>query len=335
MKKILALLMCACLILGLAACGGDKENTDTASKSTMGVLPENPPEKPAFKEVGENGSRTDDEVGFQLELPELGEKIVVLETTMGNMYIRLFPESAPITVTNFVGLVEAGYYDGITFHRVINDFMIQGGDPEGTGSGGTSVWGNKFEDEFNANLLNIRGSLSMANSGLATNGSQFFINQNTESTSKTYYNYSYIYNQLESNSGDTLREEYEEYKDQLTDYADAEAYIKAAIDQYIGQNMIFSDLVSSEAWELYSSCGGNIHLDGAFKGGYGGHSVFGQVFKGIDVLDAIAGVEVDATYYKPLTDVVINKAYTTVVTQEILTGADPIVYEASSGVVVP
>ncbi len=330
MKKLLALLLCICLVFCFAGCGGK----NAEDNSTMGKLPENPPEKPQFTAVGENGSRTDDPVGFQLELPAVGEKIVVLETSMGNMYIRLFPKSAPITVTNFVGLVEAGYYDGISFHRVISDFMIQGGDPEGTGMGGTSVWGDKFEDEFNANLLNIRGSLSMANSGLATNGSQFFINQNSESTSKTYYDYNSIYSQLEASSGDGLRAEYEQYKSQLTEYADADAYVKAVIDQYIGKNMIFSDSVSNEAWEIYKNCGGNIHLDGAFKGGYGGHSVFGQVFKGISVLDAIAGVEVDTSSYKPLTDVIINKAYTTVVTEEILLGADPVENKVPEGIVV-
>lgn len=330
MKKFLALLLCICLVFCFAGCG---EKTE---ESTMGKLPENPPEKPQFIAVGENGSRTDDPVGFQLELPEIGEEIAVLETSMGNMYIRLFPESAPITVANFKGLVSAGYYNGITFHRVVKDFVIQGGDPKGTGAGGTSVWGGEFEDEFNANLLNIRGSLSMANAGVGTNGSQFFINQNSEPVSKNYFdNYSVIYNQLEEINGDYLRTQYEQYKSQLTEYADAEAYVKAMIDQYIvtQQGLILSDLVSDEAWEIYKNCGGNINLDGAFKGGYGGHSVFGQVFKGISVLDAIAGVQVNAETEKPLTDVIINKAYLTVVTDEILEGADPVVNKAPEGIV--
>lgn len=332
MKKFLTLLLCICLVFCFVGCGGK----DAEENSTMGKLPENPPEKPQFVAVGENGSRTDDAVGFQLELPAVGEEIAVLETSMGNMYIRLFPESAPITVTNFKGLVSAGYYNGITFHRVVKDFVIQGGDPEGTGGGGTSVWGGEFEDEFNANLLNIRGSLSMANAGVGTNGSQFFINQNSEPVSKNYFdNYSVIYNQLEEINGDYLRTQYEQYKSQLTEYADAEAYVKAMIDQYIvtQQGLILSDLVSDEAWEIYKNCGGNINLDGAFKGGYGGHSVFGQVFKGISVLDAIAEVQVNAENDKPLTDVTINKAYLTTVTDEILANADPVVNKAPEGIV--
>ena len=82
---------------------------------------------------------------------------------------------APKTVENFVKLAESGYYNGIIFHRVIPDFMIQGGDPTGTGMGGESIWGNSFEDEFSDKAFNLKGALSMANAGPNTNGSQFFI----------------------------------------------------------------------------------------------------------------------------------------------------------------
>ena len=113
----------------------------------------------------------------QTAMPESGEQIVVMETSLGTIKIKLFPKMAPKTVENFVGLADKGYYDGLIFHRVIPDFMVQGGDPTGTGTGGASLWGGKFEDEFNPNLKNIRGTLSMANSGPNTNGSQFFIVQ--------------------------------------------------------------------------------------------------------------------------------------------------------------
>lgn len=114
--------------------------------------------------------------------PEKGEQIVTMETSMGTIKIKLFPTKAPKTVENFVGLVDKGYYDGIVFHRVIPDFMIQGGDPTGTGTAGESLWGGKFEDEFHPDLKNIRGALSMANAGPNTNGSQFFIVQNKDGT---------------------------------------------------------------------------------------------------------------------------------------------------------
>ena len=103
------------------------------------------------------------------------EALVVMNTTLGSIKIKLFPEFAPKTVENFLTHAENGYYNGIIFHRVIEDFMIQGGDPTGTGMGGESIWGNSFEDEFSMKLFNLKGALSMANAGPGTNGSQFFI----------------------------------------------------------------------------------------------------------------------------------------------------------------
>lgn len=115
------------------------------------------------------------------EFPQLStevasnEKTATIKTTMGELKVKLFPEIAPKAVENFVKLAESGYYNGIIFHRVIPDFMIQGGDPTGTGMGGESVWGTSFEDEFSDKAFNLKGALSMANAGPHTNGSQFFI----------------------------------------------------------------------------------------------------------------------------------------------------------------
>ncbi len=107
---------------------------------------------------------------------DMQEKIVVLETNQGIIEIKLMPEAAPKTCENFIGLVEKGYYDGLLFHRVIKDFMLQGGDPTGTGRGGESIWGKPFEDEVKPNITFDRpGILAMANAGPNTNGSQFFI----------------------------------------------------------------------------------------------------------------------------------------------------------------
>ena len=115
----------------------------------------------------------------QLDLKsEKGPKAVI-KTNRGDITVQLFPELAPKTVQNFIELSKKGYYDGVIFHRVIPDFMIQGGDPTGTGMGGESIYGESFEDEFSRELFNLRGALSMANSGPNTNGSQFFIVNNT------------------------------------------------------------------------------------------------------------------------------------------------------------
>lgn len=114
----------------------------------------------------------------QLDLASVEGPLAKIKTNHGDMTIKLFSEQAPKTVANFVGLAKSGYYDGVIFHRIIKDFMIQGGDPTGTGMGGQSIYGESFEDEFSAELYNIRGALSMANAGPNTNGSQFFIVQN-------------------------------------------------------------------------------------------------------------------------------------------------------------
>lgn len=165
MKKLQFWLVILIGMLILAGCGTSKETDEAAPKS------------PASKTEEKEGS---DQVA-NAHFPQLSnevsenEKLVEMETTMGTIKIRLFPEYAPKAVENFVTHSEEGYYDGLTFHRVINDFMIQGGDPNGDGTGGESIYGAPFKDEFSTNLFNIRGALSMANSGANTNGSQFFI----------------------------------------------------------------------------------------------------------------------------------------------------------------
>ncbi len=111
------------------------------------------------------------------QLNEVNEKnpLVTVHTNQGDFTLELFPEVAPKTVENFVTHAKNGYYDGVIFHRVIEDFMIQGGDPTGTGMGGESIYGRTFEDEFSREAFNLYGTLSMANAGPNTNGSQFFI----------------------------------------------------------------------------------------------------------------------------------------------------------------
>ena len=114
------------------------------------------------------------------QFPQLNElntsnPLVTVHTNHGDFKLELFPEIAPKTVENFVTHAKNGYYNGVIFHRVIEDFMIQGGDPTGTGMGGESIYGRTFEDEFSREAFNLYGALSMANAGPNTNGSQFFI----------------------------------------------------------------------------------------------------------------------------------------------------------------
>lgn len=188
---------------------------------------------------------------YQLNAIENGDTAVIMKTSMGDIKIKLFPKEAPKTVENFLTHAKNGYYNGLIFHRVIKDFMIQGGDPTGTGMGGESIWGERFEDEFDPALHNLRGALSMANAGPNTNGSQFFIVQ-----AKT----------LPPTMADQMK-------------AMPEAFPEATI-------------------EAYEKLGGTPWLD--FR-----HTVFGQVMEGMEVVDAIADVEVGAAD-KPLTPVTIN-----------------------------
>ena len=116
----------------------------------------------------------------QIRALQQGDTVAVMKTTLGEIKILLFPDAAPKTVENFTTHAKNGYYNRIIFHRVIPGFMIQGGDPTGTGRGGESIWGRSFEDEFSVDYHNIRGALSMANAGPSTNGSQFFIVQAKE-----------------------------------------------------------------------------------------------------------------------------------------------------------
>ena len=189
----------------------------------------------------------------QLEMPSKGEKIAVMKTNMGDIKIRLFPEIAPKAVENFISHSQDGYYGGLIFHRVIKDFMIQGGDPTGTGRGGESIYGRSFEDEFDLSARNYRGALSMANAGPNTNGSQFFIVQ-----------------------------------------------AKNVDEGLISQMVELADRgFPQEVTENYKKVGGTPWLD--FK-----HTVFGQVFEGMYVVDAIAGVKV-GPQDKPVDDVIIER----------------------------
>ena len=128
------------------------------------------------------------------------EAEAILHTSMGDITIKLFPKYAPLAVNNFLTHAKKGYYNGLTFHRVISDFMIQSGDPNGDGTGGESIWkgnnpkidsGKGFANEISAYLYNLRGALAMANTGANTNGSQFYINQNPRNESSSLSTNSY------------------------------------------------------------------------------------------------------------------------------------------------
>ena len=213
----------------------------------------------------------------QFEAAEKNTPVVTLHTTKGDIKLMLFPQTAPKTVENFVTHCEAGYYDGIIFHRVMENFMIQGGDPQGTGSGGASVWGHAFLDEFSDNLHHFRGAISMANSGINTNGSQFFIVQSSDS---------HIPGQEEGIMRDMLLNELQWRLTTFAQQGCSEAEYTVLLAEYEGilrevdQNGFTEEQKAryQTALEKYTEVGGTYYLD--YK-----HTVFGQVIEGMDVVD--------------------------------------------------
>lgn len=220
---------------------------------------------------------TEHEVGYQLEMPEEGEEVAIIHTNYGDICLRFFPEAAPKAVENFLTHAGNGYYDGLIFHRVSKNFMIQGGDPEGTGSGGESIYGESFEDEFSDKLFNIRGSVAMANAGKDTNGSQFFINQaNAEAFTG--------WESIDSN--------WKGVKEELASYY-AKGQLEEVLESSANAASVFynADLATDEVRKLYEENGGNYFLDGNNNAADKGHTVFAQVYDGMDVVDEIASVE--------------------------------------------
>lgn len=149
---------------------------------------------------------------IQTQQMHAGNYLATINTSLGTIKIELYPNEAPKAVENFIELSKKGYYDGIKFHRVIQDFMIQGGDPTGTGRGGESIWKKPFNDEFSDKMHHFNGALSMANSGPNTNGSQFFIVQNDDGSQLTEEYFKRIENQSRSKVkySDDLIKKYQE-----------------------------------------------------------------------------------------------------------------------------
>lgn len=128
-----------------------------------------------FAGCGTDKKESGSKMPMQFQTPAQDAPVAVMHTNQGDISLVLFPEKAPKACENFLTHAKDGYYNGVIFHRVIEGFMIQGGDPEGTGRGGQSIWGRVFENEVSGDLRHFVGALSMANAGPNTNGSQFFI----------------------------------------------------------------------------------------------------------------------------------------------------------------
>lgn len=313
MKRIFAGIF-AGLLIGLAGCGTGGASSSQSSSAPSASSGESSQEAsqaspegevtevPPFNGLDPAASLSNEELAATIQAAYEGtgefapDKLPTAElvTSMGNIKIRLFPQFAPKTVENFITHAKDGYYNNTKFHRVIKDFMIQGGDPKGDSTGGTSIWKSPFEDELNDILHNFRGALSMANSGPNTNGSQFFIVQNnTPITDEMWDSFTLdIY---------INRQKFEGYQ-RLIPFTEGLTQETAQSDTRLQQAM---DILNAElaekhsagmpedyntrlqpAKDIYKQVGGAAYLDNK-------HTVFGYVYEGMDVVDAIASVEVD------------------------------------------
>ena len=196
MKKLLSLGLTVVCLATLSGCenmtrairGNDYVDAKTAANSYAAQASASASSSKAYQKEIKKALQADASAFPQLSTEVAqNEAEVIMHTSKGDITIKLFQKYAPLAVENFLTHAKKGYYDGLLFHRVISDFMIQSGDPKGNGTGGESIWkgkdkkidsGNGFANEISPYLYNIRGALAMANAGADTNGSQFFINQN-------------------------------------------------------------------------------------------------------------------------------------------------------------
>lgn len=236
------------VVLSLTGCGKkNEENNNVTPTVTAGSAAEEgvePTQTEAAKKLKQFADIEEGEVYAKINIEGYG-----------TITVKFFPEEAPKAVENFITHAKEGYYDGVTFHRILDDFMIQGGDPTGTGAGGESIWGASFEDEFAEDLHPYRGALCMANAGSNTNGSQFFIVQADAA---------YI-----ASMEEMLQAQYE-----------------VTLGEYI--KMGYDTELTDEQVKNYETYGGTPWL-------YEHHTVFGQVMDGFDVLDAVAGVKTNSS----------------------------------------
>ena len=214
MKIILLISIFLVMLFVLTGCkkketNSNKNTVDTKSNTTESNTQKNEISKERVVDTVDYKAAAEK----QMALPEDGEEIAILHIKgFGDVKVKFFKEVAPKAVENFVTHAKEGYYDGLTFHRVINEFMIQGGDPEGTGMGGESIWGQGFGTELDYSLVPYRGSLCMAMSSIPNSiGSQFFITQANYSEDMAAY-------LQQGGYPEGLIEEYREYGGYLSLY---------------------------------------------------------------------------------------------------------------------
>lgn len=268
MKKAVTCFIMTLFLFSAVGCSANAENN--ASEENSSTLENN-----------QTQQRDENAALLQSQMPKEGDEIAVIQTNKGEIRMQFFAEQAPKAVENFKTHAKEGYFDGLIFHRVINNFMIQGGDPTGTGTGGESIWEKDFEDEPSDELYFFRGAVAMANRGPNTNGSQFFIVQN---------------NAVSEQILQTL-------KQSKTSEEDGDN-----MGIYLGEKFIsineMKNAFTDKAIDYYEQNGGSIELESVFSGSV--YTIFGQVYSGLDTVDSIAAIQTDVSD-KPVEDIIIEK----------------------------
>jgi len=299
MKKLaIAAALALAVILGTAACANEEVTTPVGEPAPDPGYPGGIPPMPEFRnrewDAPADIHNPDDlpliqgEVAYLLQNPAVmlqlqplvpGEELAILHTNMGDITLRLFPDEAPIAVANFRALARAGHYDGLIFHRVIPDFMIQGGCFEGTGRGGESIWGETFSTEISHNLRHFRGAVAMAHAGPGTIGSQFYIVQNQDVGSHFAQGFEEMMLPSVQNEPMGL----------LPD----------------GTRIYMRDVHPVEGLQYFLDNGGTPSLDWFWNMQGAPHPVFAHVVSGMDVVDAIANTSRNHDD-RPLSDMIIE-----------------------------
>ena len=287
----------AASVLALSACyaepeAGAPEITTTVPQTTVAPPQTTTPplqeniDLPPLEGTLVEAIRDNPVVMLQLTPLTPGEELAILHTNMGDITIRFFPTEAPMAVENFITHARAGFYDGLIFHRVIPNFMIQGGCPLGTGTGGESIWGGRFDTERSFNLRHFRGALAMAHGGPGTIGSQFYIVQNNGPLDR---NFILEFESIEANRNEPIGV----FQD--------------------GRRMYLGEVHPTESLNYFLENGGTPHLDWFWSRNQFGqpditaaHPVFAHVVSGMDIVDAIASTETGPGN-RPLEDMIIER----------------------------
>ena len=299
-RSMIAAALCAAVML--AGCSNDNKAQTTTANTAAVQNTDRPAATSEFILTESDAAGNSGDVKL-----EKGDTYAVISIKdYGDIKIKLYPDLVPYAVYNFVELAKKGTYNGRNFHRLVEDFMIQGGSANGTGGGGKSTDGGEFKNEVNTSLRHYYGALCYAASAMGGISDGFYIVNNK----KPQPEFTSLYDQTSQyyTSGESQLKAYlEELTPDMDYYEDAKAYYSNMIEYYSGCVKAITgmkDTITDDVKKTYSEKGGTPSLDGAY-------TVFGQTVEGFDVIDKITAVEKTDDGFgnisKPVSDIIIDK----------------------------